>query len=97
MSENEKYIKLLVWTDGDMSVGLSGEQAELNLPVDGFFDDTDRLEFIHNAKEIFARAFSELWECGAHIATEDEIAMQIKSDCFDCDVCDTTSRQKMKV
>lgn len=73
---DENFIKLLIWTDGDTSVGLSGERAELNLPIDGFFDETDSLEFVRDAKEIFARAFSELWGDRARVATADELAAQ---------------------
>ena len=68
-----KIVPLHFWHNGDRSVGLDGDRATVNLNVNGF-DALDELEYIDHAKEILREAFSKLWDCRAHVATEAEIS-----------------------
>lgn len=70
-----KTMKFHIWSDGDRSVGINGDQTELELNIDGL-DEQDRIEFISHAKEVLGKAFSELWDDKAHVATEDELCAQ---------------------
>ena len=67
-----KTVKLHIWTCGDPSVGINGDQADLDLDVEGI-DERDRAEFISHAKEVLGKAFSELWGEPAQVMTGDEI------------------------
>lgn len=40
-----KTMKFHIWSDGDRSVGINGDQTEFELNVDGL-DEQDRIEFI---------------------------------------------------
>ena len=65
-------MKLHFWTDGDPSVGINGDQTELELDVTGL-DERDQAEYISHAKEVLGKAFSEIWGMPAKVMTAEEI------------------------
>lgn len=63
-----------IWDDGDESVGISGNCAELDTDVE-MFDGEDRREYIESIKEALSAAFASIWCNGrVHVATEEDLA-----------------------
>ena len=52
---------LYVYHDGDSSVGISGDHAEVKLMDLGGYSDEDRIAFVEHAKEVLGEAFTQLW------------------------------------
>ncbi|CAE6823166.1 hypothetical protein R70006_06304 [Paraburkholderia domus] len=66
-------MKITFWHDGDRSVGLAGDQAEVALDMEGL-DPADEAAMVADAKRLLGAAFHELWDTGAvHAMTEVEI------------------------
>lgn len=62
-----------IWDDGDESVGIYGNFAELDTDVD-FLDGEERQEYIESIKETLSAAFSSIWDNGrVRVATEEEL------------------------
>lgn len=62
-----------IWDDGDESVGIHGNFAELDIDV-GFLDGEDCQEYIESIKETLSAAFSSIWDNGrVRVATEEEL------------------------
>lgn len=59
-----------VWHEGDRSVGIDGESAEVSFP----YAQRDDADFIRAAREILRDAFTKLWDFPAHVATREELA-----------------------
>jgi|GEM_PF-6568595 len=72
-------MKFHIWTKGDPSVGINGDQTDLDLDVEGM-DERDRAEFVGHAKEVLGKAFSELWGESAQVMTGDEINAEVARD-----------------
>jgi hypothetical protein len=66
-------VKFICWTDGDSSVGIGGENAEVTIGV----DDSSPIDFkeeIATIKVELETCFGHIWGETPHVMTEDEIA-----------------------
>ncbi len=64
MAKDWKKTTIDIWHDGDRSVGISGDRAEIlmYMPVKG--EDED---YIAAVKECLGQAFTNLWDFKVHI------------------------------
>lgn len=66
-------MRFQIWDDGDESVGIHGNHAELDTEVD-FLDGEDRQEYIESIKETLIASFESIWDNGrVRVATEEEL------------------------
>lgn len=84
--------KFHLWHNGDPSVGIWGESAEVELYC---YDK----EFETMAREVLVKAFTDLWDFRAHIATDAELHAEAEAEaeyearlaaegsCYDDDYC----------
>lgn len=78
MNTNKPLIKMHVWHNGDPSVGIAGESADITF--NNFDHDTESEILIH-AKKVIEDAFEKIWGEGkVFTATEDEAAWRIEED-----------------
>jgi hypothetical protein len=61
-----------VWSHGDPSVGIPGNNAEVDISVEDF-DPEGRKEYIDTIKQCLSAAFSEIWDEPVHIASDEEV------------------------
>ncbi|MBU2729323.1 hypothetical protein [Acidithiobacillus caldus] len=62
-----------VWSHGDPSVGIPGNNAEVDISSVEDFDPEDRKEYIDTIKKCLSAAFSEIWDEPVHIASDEEV------------------------
>lgn len=67
-----KTVTLFAWHDGDATVGLPGDSAEVTLIVASYAAE-DIADYVAAAKERVGAAFSALWETHAKVATKAEL------------------------
>lgn len=60
-------MEIFIWTNGDSSVGLTGDNAKVT--IEGEYDVSDR-EFIRSELK---NLFGELWASKTHVAFKEEI------------------------
>jgi len=65
-------MKATIWSNGDPSVGINGNQAEVDMPYLGEVDD----EYRQSIRESLATVFSEIFDDRAFVIFDDE--------CSDC-------------
>lgn len=65
-------MKFYIHHNGDMSVGISGEEATLEIDLSGYDGDdlSDHIEFI---KQEMAQSFTAIWGFKAHVMTVNEV------------------------
>jgi hypothetical protein len=61
-----------IWSHGYPSVGIPGNNAEVDISVEDF-DPEDRKEHIDTIKKCLRDAFSEIWGEPVHIASDEEV------------------------
>ncbi|OFC48747.1 hypothetical protein BAE30_13345 [Acidithiobacillus caldus] len=62
-----------VWSDGDPSVGIPGNNAEVNIASVEDLDPVDRKEYIDTIKKCPSTAFSQIWDESVHIASDEDV------------------------
>lgn len=74
------HIKFIIWTNGDRSVGLNGDRAEVTIDTDEEPGSVDYNEHLANVREELVECFSNIWGEKPHIATEQELDQQREPD-----------------
>ncbi|MEM8515089.1 hypothetical protein RCH14_004449 [Massilia sp. MP_M2] len=69
---NPDKVKFIISHNGDSSVGVAGEKAEVLLDASGF-NAEDRANFVENARDSLATAFASIWEFKPSVRTEAEL------------------------
>lgn len=70
--QEEPPLKLLVWHDGDSSVGLSGDRAAVEVDMAGYPAD-HVAEFTEELRDALADAFGSLWDAKVNVQTAAEL------------------------
>jgi hypothetical protein len=65
-------MKFIVWHSGDTSVGINGDQAEVEIDVEGF-DENDQKAYIQTIKERLGEAFGDIWGFKATVMTQEDL------------------------
>ena len=76
-------MKATIWSNGDPSVGINGNQAEVDMPYLGEVDD----EYRQGIRESLIMAFSDIFDDKAFVTFDDECPDCLKKDTEHSPVC----------
>ena len=66
-------MKFFIYTHGDQSVGIAGDEVTVEINIGEFAYEEDRKDFIEVCKSELATAFSTIWDFKAFVRTEEDL------------------------